>query len=383
MASTPSSANPTGTAAPEASPPAYDASLADHGFEAREHNGLTYPLGDHAPGYGELFWIAPGLGWTRLPVPGALQHINCWVLADRDEEGEGVALVDTGLYMPASTDAWKKLFAEGLAGQRITRVFVTHFHPDHVGAAGWLCKRFGVRLWMNRTEWLMARMLTADVREEPPQETIDQMRLAGWDEARLDQMRARGWGNFARMVAPLPVSHVRLDEGASVAIGDRRWTVMTGGGHTPEHACLVDHDAEVIIAGDQILPRITSNVSLMTSEPTADPLGEWLDSIAKFRAALTGRELVLPAHGLPFTGVHSRLDVLAEGHRERLDALEEALRHQALRAVDCFTLLFSRPVDDSVYGIATGEAMAHLRHLERTGRARSTVTDGVAWFSAA
>ena len=202
-------------------PPAYDASLADHGLEPKEFRGLTYPLGDHAPGYGEYFAIAPGLGWTRLPVPGSLDHINIWLLDDTDDEGEGVAIVDTGLYMPASTDAWKKLFAEGLQGRRITRVLVTHFHPDHVGAAGWLCRRFGVRLWMNRTEWLMARMLTADVREQPPEEAIDQMRLAGWDDKRLDEMRARGWGNFARMVAPLPIGHVRMEDGGEVQIGER------------------------------------------------------------------------------------------------------------------------------------------------------------------
>lgn len=363
-------------------PPAYDASLADHGLEPKEFRGLTYPLGDHAPGYGEYFAIAPGLGWTRLPVPGSLDHINIWLLDDTDEQGEGVAIVDTGLYMPASTDAWKKLFAEGLEGRRITRVLVTHFHPDHVGAAGWLCRRFGVRLWMNRTEWLMARMLTADVREQPPEEAIDQMRLAGWDDKRLDEMRAKGWGNFARMVAPLPIGHVRMEDGGEVQIGDRRWTVMTGGGHTPEHACLVDKAGQVVIAGDQILPRITSNVSIMASEPTADPLREWLDSIAKFRSALTGDELILPAHGFPFTGVHARLDALAEGHHDRLDALEAALKEREMRAVDTFGILFARKVDDSVYGIATGEAMAHLRYLEYAGRATCTVRDGVAWYSA-
>jgi glyoxylase-like metal-dependent hydrolase (beta-lactamase superfamily II) len=154
------------------------------------------------------------------------------------------------------------------------------------------------------------------------------MRQAGWDDRRLDEMRARGWGNFARMVAPLPIGHVRMEDGSEVQIGERRWTVMTGGGHTPEHACLIDKPGQVVIAGDQILPRITSNVSIMASEPTADPLREWLDSIAKFRAALTGDELILPAHGFPFTGVHARLDALAEGHHDRLDALEAALKER-------------------------------------------------------
>lgn len=373
--------NPAGLAQ-RSGPPAYDASLADHGLEAKEFRGLTYPLGDHAPGYGDYFAIAPGLGWTRLPVPGSLDHINIWLLDDRDEHGDGVAIVDTGLYMPVTTDAWKKLFAEGLAGRRITRVFCTHFHPDHVGAAGWLCRKHNVRLWMNRTEWLMARMLTSDVRAEPPAEALNQMRLAGWDEARIEAMRLKGWGNFARMVSEVPISHVRLEDGADVVIGDRTWTVMTGGGHTPEHVCLVDRDGQVVIAGDQILPRITSNVSLMTSEPLSDPLREWLESIAKFRSALTGDELILPAHGFPFTGVHARLDALADGHIDRLNVLEAELKTREMRAVDTFSILFARAVDDSVYGIATGEALAHLRYLECAGRAKCTVRDGVGWYSA-
>ena len=128
--------NPAGLAQ-RSGPPAYDASLADHGLEAKEFRGLTYPLGDHAPGYGDYFAIAPGLGWTRLPVPGSLDHINIWLLDDRDEHGDGVAIVDTGLYMPVTTDAWKKLFAEGLAGRRITRVFC-HPFPSRSCRCRWL-----------------------------------------------------------------------------------------------------------------------------------------------------------------------------------------------------------------------------------------------------
>ncbi|MEZ5710130.1 MAG: MBL fold metallo-hydrolase [Blastomonas sp.] len=363
-------------------PPAYDASLADHGMEAQEFKGLTYPLGEHAPDYGDMFELAPGIGWTRLPVPGALGHINIWLLDDEDEAGPGVAIVDTGLFIPESIAAWKQLFANGLNGRRITRIIVTHYHPDHIGSAGWLCNRFKVPLWMNRTEWLMARMLTSDIREEPPREAIEQMRFAGWEDDRLQKMREGGWGNFARVVSRLPIGHRRIDDGSEITTGSRRWQAITGGGHTPEHVSLLDRAGSVIISGDQILPRITSNVSVMMSEPFANPLGEWLDGIARFRETLSGEELVLPAHGYPFTGVHKRLDALAAGHHERLDSLEQALREKPLRAVDCFGILFARAVDDSVFGIATGEAMAHLRYLEHAGRARHVLKDGMAWYSA-
>lgn len=360
-------------------PPAYDMSLADHGFDATELKGLRYPLGDHAPTYGEVYQIAPDIGWVRLPVPGDLGHINNWLL---DDGGSDFAIVDTGLFIPDVTEQWKAMIAGPLAGRSLSRVIVTHFHPDHVGCAGWLANKYKVKVWMNRTEWLLARLLTTELLDEPPQEVIDRRIFAGYDEARIDALRAGGWANFAKMVARLPSSHVHLADGAHVPIGNRVWQVLVGSGHTPEHACLVDHHNGVIISGDQILPRISSNISLTDFEPEGDPLGEWLRSIAKFHAALPPDMLVLPAHGQPFTGVHVRLEKLASGHHAQLDALEEALRHKEMRAVDTFALLFAREIDDSVFGMATGEARAHLRHLERTGRAICEVRDGVGWYHA-
>lgn len=321
--------------------------------------------------------LAEGIGWTRSPVPGSLNHINLWLLED---EG-GVAIVDTGLNIPPAREAWEAVFAGPLAGRTVTRIICTHFHPDHLGLAGWLCERFGVRLWMTRGEWLFGRMLTTDIRDAPPAEAFAYWRAAGWDEERIAVEAGKGWGRFAAMVSRMPVAMVRLQDGDALRIGARTWRVVTGSGHSPEHACLVDDAAGLMIAGDQVLPRITSNVSLSLSEPEADPLGEWLASIAKLRK-LPGDLLVLPAHGEPFTGLHARLDALATGHLGRLDALHEHLA-EPRRAVDCFSILFGRKIDDGIYGLATGEALAHLRHLEVTGRAVREVRNGAHWYRAA
>lgn len=363
-------------------PPSYDMSLTDHGFEATQFKGLTYPLGDHAPEYGAIYPLSDDLGWTRMPVPGNLAHINLWLLDDDAEMPGGFAIADTGLFMPPTVDAWKAMFAGALSQRRLTRIFVTHFHPDHVGCAGWLANKFKVPIWMNRTEWLMARMLISDIKDHPPEDVLRRRKFAGYDDARIEKLRQQNWGNFARAVSRLPTGHVRMDDGDVIRVGKRNWTIMTGGGHTPEHACMVDFHNGVMIAGDQILPRITSNVSIMDSEPDANPLAEWLASIEKFKAALPGDMLVLPAHGFPFKGVIARLERLAQGHHERLDALEAALRAQEMRATDSFGLLFGRPIDDSVYGLAAGEAVAHLRYLERAGRAKIEERDGVGWYSA-
>ncbi len=357
----------------EAPVTAPDMSLTDHGFEPLESRGLNYPMGKFAPEYGDVHPLGGGLGWTRLFVPGSLRHINVWVI----EEAGGVAVVDTGVLLDSSKEAW----AKALGGRTVTRVIVTHFHPDHLGCAGWLCAEHGAPLWMNRTEYLLARMLCADKRDEPPVEAVAQLVGAGWSEAQLTPMKARGWGNFSRIVSELPVGHVPMREGDIIAIGGRDWTVWIGSGHTPEHVCLIDFAGKVMIAGDQVLPRITSNVSVTITEPQGDPLGEWLASIKKFRA-LPDDLLVLPAHGEPFYGLHARLDRLEEGHLTSLDRLHAHLAEAPRRAVDCFGVLFGRAIDDSILGLATGEALAHLRHLEVTGRATFELREGVRYYSA-
>tara|TARA_R110000824_G_scaffold99123_3_gene236221 strand:- start:6704 stop:7822 length:1119 start_codon:yes stop_codon:yes gene_type:complete len=366
-------------------PPAYDAMLADHGFDPIESDGLTYPLGDYEPKFGEYFELMPGIGWTRTPVPGPLGHINNWILSDRHADGsDGFAIADTGLFMPEVIEAWKHLFEEGaLQGQSATKIIVTHYHPDHVGCAGWLAKRFKAPLHMNRTEWLLTRMILADKRDGVPQEALDEWRFCGWDQHLIDEFTEKGWGRFASVVSDLPVGHIRMEEGTRLRTGDHEWRVMIGNGHTPEHACLIDDSAKVMISGDQILPRITSNISTMLSEPTSDPLGEWLASIDRFRAELDNELLILPAHGRPFLGAHQRLDTLAMRHNEALDDLEQAMRESPKRVVDSFPYLFKRPITPDVIGMASGEAMATLRHLEYTGRAILKMKDGIAWYSAA
>ncbi len=347
--------------------PAFDS---DHHAAPTRHRGLDYPFGEAAPEPGTTMVVAPGIEWVRLPVPGPLKHINVWLV----EEDGGVAIVDTGLPLDACKAAWRTI----LEGRTVTRVIVTHMHPDHLGLAGWLTAKFGVRLWMTRGEYLTARLLVADARPEPPAEVRGMWRGAGWSDEQIAAATARGWSMFAKAVHRMPDGYVR------VVAGDRigRWRAVIGSGHCPEHLCLVDDDAKVMISGDQVLPRISSNVSVTTVEPEADRLGEWLDSLARFRAELSDNLLVLPAHGSPFTGLHARLDALMDGHAKQLARLEERLREAPRRAIDCFGVMFARPIGDELLGMATGETLAHLRWLELGGRAAMEERDGVWWWTA-
>ncbi|ALH81998.1 MBL fold metallo-hydrolase [Sphingopyxis macrogoltabida] len=359
-----------------------DASLTqDDSFTATSRAGLTYPWGEAAPGAGETIRIADGISWARIPMPGSLGHINSWLLDDVTADGgEGVAVVDTGVCLTICSDAWKALYAGALKEKRITRVIGTHLHPDHIGLAGWIAKKQDVQLWMTRGEMLTARMIVGDTSETVPDEALLQSRAAGWDDEQIEAQRNGGWGRFGLVTYPLPRSYRRIKDGDLLDMGTHQWRVVVGSGHSPEHACLWNERAGVLVSGDQVLPRISSNVSINITEPDADPLGEWLASIDKLIATVPGDVIVCPAHGEPFKGLHVRLMALRDEHRMRLYNLAEAIAKEPMRAVDSFPLLFNRPIGPEQLGMATGEALAHLQRLEVEGRVGREDRDGVWWY---
>jgi glyoxylase-like metal-dependent hydrolase (beta-lactamase superfamily II) len=334
-------------------------------FDAKPEPGQTLPVGD-------------GTAWLRMPLPFALNHINLWILRDTD----GWAVVDTGLGDDASRAHWQALFVSTLKNQPVKRVLVTHMHPDHVGCAGFLTEAFDAPLWMTREEYLYCRVLVADTGRAAPAEGIAFYRAAGYPEAALERYR-RMFGYFGRYVTPLPESYHRLRDGQRLAIDGSEWEVIVGRGHSPEHACLYNADSRLLIGGDQLLPSISANVSVYPTEPAANPLAEWLESLAAIRKRVPADVLVLPAHGRPYRGAHERIDELQAEHHTRLAALLDCCATPK-RAIDTFPALYRRPVTDDNLMFATGEALAHLNYLAAHGLVTSeTDASGVAWYQQA
>jgi glyoxylase-like metal-dependent hydrolase (beta-lactamase superfamily II) len=341
---------------------------------ARPGSNLHYPFAAR-PELGQTIELAPGIHWVRMRLPMQLNHINLWLL----EDGDGWTVVDTGINDQVTADAWKTLFTGAMGGGPIKRVIVTHLHPDHVGLAGWLVRRFSVELWMSRTDYLLCRNLVADTGQEAPAEGVRFYRAAGFPDQALEDYKTR-FGGFGRGVYKLPNAYRRIEEGERIPIGGRVWEIVVGRGHAPEHACLWCREENLFISGDQVLPRISSNVSLFPTEPEADPLKDWLDSCARLKALLPEDILVLPSHNEPFRGVKLRLQELIDGHEQNMDKLV-ALCTEPKRAVDVFPALFRAKITSGNFGMATGESLAHLNCLRARGLIeRDADSEGVDWY---
>ena len=314
--------------------------------------------------------------WLRMHLPFSLNHINVWAL----EDGDTWTVVDTGMQTTEAAAAWQTALSGALRGRPIGRVICTHMHPDHIGMAGWLTRRFDCPLWTTRLEYLTCCTLVADTGREAPADAIRFYRAAGWSSDAIEQYKSR-FGSFGKMVYALPDSYRRVVDSEELLIGGRIWRAVVGRGHSPEHLCLYCPELRLLISGDQVLPKITSNVSVFPAEPEADPLTEWLDSLASIKLAVPDDVLVLPSHNEPFQGLHARIEQLIEGHEQALIRLNESLAERKT-ASDVFGILFRRRLSGELLTMATGESVAHLNCLIRRGQAtRQMDASGVAWYA--
>jgi glyoxylase-like metal-dependent hydrolase (beta-lactamase superfamily II) len=339
---------------------------------------LEYPQAT-PPAGGETLEIAPGVHWARMPLPFALDHINLWLLEDEIAGEPAWTLIDCGIGDDTTRALWDRIFASRVAGRPVKRLVVTHHHPDHAGLASWLIERTGAQLWMPQAEYFAAHAMREGSAGFAFDRVVAMFQRNGLAGDRLALMQQRR-SNYRSRVPDFPSDYRRLMNGDEKRIGGRIWKVIMGYGHAPEHAALYCEALGVLISGDMVLPRISTNVSVWANEPEGNPLALFLDSLSRY-AELPATTLTLPSHGLPFRGLRERIAQLKEHHRLRLDELHEACELPRT-AADVLDTLFRRKLDTHQLFFAMGEAMAHLHLLEREGRlARSAGLDGVVRYA--
>jgi glyoxylase-like metal-dependent hydrolase (beta-lactamase superfamily II) len=335
---------------------------------------LHYPFAQ-APAGGTLLEVAPGIFWLRMPLPFQLDHINLWLLRD----GAGWVIVDTGFPDDGVRSLWQRVLAQ-LDGP-VHRLVVTHFHPDHLGLASWLMAETGAPLAMTTGEFLTAHAVWNEVGGHGARFMVEQFRRHGLDGEHLAKFEKRGSG-YRRAVPALPEYYDRLKAGDLLTVDGRCWQIIIGHGHSPEHMALYCAELDVLISGDMLLPRISTNISVFAATPTADALRWYLDSLADMAARIPEQTLVLPSHGLPFQGVGERVGELQTHHVDRLQALETSCEQAPKSAAELLDVLFGRVLDTHQTMFAMGEAIAHLNYLEHAGRlTRRQDADGVIRFS--
>jgi glyoxylase-like metal-dependent hydrolase (beta-lactamase superfamily II) len=347
---------------------------------------LHYPLGDALPEMGRTITVAPGVKWIRMSLPFALNHINLWLLRDeiKGENGtvQGWSIVDCCIHKDEAKTQWESIFANELEGLPVLRVIVTHMHPDHIGLADWLCKRWDAPLWISATDYQIARFGCMGPTAFGGERAAAFFAAHGLnDPDTVAQIRGRTH-YFPSLVPSVPEQYHRMLDGGTVTIGKNTWRCISGYGHAPEHIALYCDALNVLIGGDMMLPRISTNVSVYEQEPEANALVLFLDSIDKFKA-LPEDTLVLPSHGKPFTGMHIRIGQLHDHHRDRLAEVMQACSERACSAADIIPVLFTRAMDLHQITFAIGESIAHLHALWFEDKlTRQQDADGVYRFTA-
>jgi glyoxylase-like metal-dependent hydrolase (beta-lactamase superfamily II) len=320
-------------------------------------SGLTFPFLE-APKTGQVRQVAPGILWARIPLPFRLDHVNVYLI----EDGDGWAVLDTGISDDPTRSVWLALLAGPLAGCRLTRLIVTHFHPDHIGLAGWLCEQFDVPLLTSLSSYFgcLNISLRPEAKEAKPYR--DLYLTHGMPPKLADLVATQGHA-YLRMVTPLPPTFSRVVVGEILTIGNRAFEVLFGDGHAPDQLMLYCPAANILFSADQVLARITPNISVWEVDPDGDPLGLYLRSLSMITDRVSADALVLPGHQLPFRGLHVRCRELADHHEERCTRIANACRTKPHSVADLVPVLFTRPLDPHKLSFAFSETHAHVNAM--------------------
>ena len=329
---------------------------------------LQYPFGLRwSPAEGEPFEVVDGVYWLRMPLPMDLDHINLWLLRD----GDGWTIVDSGMGTDICRAVWEQVFDTFLDPTTVKRIIVTHLHPDHIGLAAWLALRCECPVLISKGEFEAYNKTT-----HRDNTTFAQESHAFFAEMGYSRDVAAKFVSLMSSDKPLE-SRVQtsmcqfIADGDIISIDGRAWQVVSGNGHSPEHSCLYNAELNVFISGDQSIPRISSNVSVYSSNRRKNPLKDWLNSCAKLRDLIPNDTLILPSHQEPFCNNKVRMQELIDNHHADLNRLRLAI-DSPVSVIEARAVMFARELNMMDTLLASGETLAHLNYLVHAGEISMT-----------
>lgn len=306
--------------------------------------------------------VAPSIYQVRLPLPFALNHVNCYLLDD----GDGWTILDTGLHRPELVERWEAAWRElGIRRRDIRRVVLTHMHPDHFGLAGWLQQECDAPVWMSPMERDIAHFTWYD---RPAAANVGDfgayLRIAGVspDVAAVvmkQQEYLRG------MTRPLPAEIAVLSPGAAIAMAGRTFTAIHAPGHADGQLLFYSPDDGLLLCGDHVLQKITPNIGYWVSTH-GDPLANYLASLREVAALDVA--LALPGHHSPLTDWRGRIGELLAHHDQRLAAMYAAAAPGATALEVSYAVFNYDRFSTHEIRFAVAETLAHLEHLANQGR---------------
>jgi glyoxylase-like metal-dependent hydrolase (beta-lactamase superfamily II) len=322
-----------------------------------------------------LVEVLEGIYRLELPMPFELKHVNVYLLRD----GAGFTLIDTGLQTDESRQALNQKLAEmTVPVDDISRILITHIHPDHFGLAGELRDRSGAELVIHRLEVALMEPRYARA-EDLVHDVAEWLSKNGVPPAEAEFLKS------ASMAAREFVSVVEPDtllEGAErLPLGSSELLVVWTPGHSPGHCCFYWPDRRILFSGDHLLPKISPNIGLHP-QSGADPLDDYIQSLQRIQSLAI--DTVLPAHGDPFQDHGNRIGTIIQHHEDRKRALLE-LANAPKSGWELAGLLFQGIRDRNVFQqrLALQETLAHCQSLAMDGRLRKQVSrDLVTWAAA-
>ncbi|MCF2532766.1 MBL fold metallo-hydrolase [Yinghuangia soli] len=325
--------------------------------------------------------------WT-IPVPipdNPLGWTNVYAL----ESPAGPVLVDAGWDDPASLAALTSgLESMGSSLSAVHGVIATHNHPDHHGLTYAVVEASGAWVAMHEADAAHVHLINTAPRSRWLEHHLGALRAAGAPQEAVDALaEMRKPSMESAVIKPKFRLHTPdrfLVHGELADVAGRDVRIVWTPGHTPGHVCLHLEEgigsgpgrAGRLLSGDHLLPSITPHIGLYDDTEEADPLGDFLASLARVAALpVTG---VLPAHKHNFTDAAGRVDEIVAFHEQRLGTLLARLSTPLTLWEIAVGMDWNRPWEQlglQNRQIALSEAAAHLRHLVKRGQAGAVNTD--------